>query len=282
MPTVTNSNHDRMNFYRGMLVDAVSGATAGTTCFVFEGLKNRLQRGEITPRDFYQLTNGNLIRVLHPKEAFRGVSSFAGSVALNATAGLTFSKIIRDLPFYDEKSEKHQLGSAVAGGMFGGIFSTGAENMIVVQQELKSGPVRAWSYMITQGPTRPFVGLRELMIREAGFIGSVLYFGPKASQVTLEKTNSEALALLSGVGVGIVGATITHPADTLATWRQKHNGTLTFIGGAKDLYEKDGVKTFFRGVGARIWLFTGCFLILENLRPFINEHIDKYSDSQSK
>ena len=280
MPSVSsssnsvNSSTHNISFLREVAVDASSGFIAGTACFIFEGLKKRGQRGEIKFSDFYNLKNEVLFKVLHPREAFRGVSSFAGAVALNASAGMTCTKYLRDLPVYDSSVEKHKLVTAVVGGMFGAIFSTCAENTIVVQQEHKMKPLEAWRYMIKQGPTRPFVGLRELMMREAGFIGSILYFGPRARELVLEKTDSQALALLSAIGVGATFAVATHPADTTATWRQKKEGKLTLIGGVKDLYGQHGARTFFRGVGARVFLFTGCFLILESLPKEINRRID--------
>ncbi|MFI0435084.1 MAG: hypothetical protein ACH350_05085 [Parachlamydiaceae bacterium] len=281
MPSVANnkgsasSNHHDIGFWRELTVDATSGFIAGSACFVFEGLKKRGQRNEIQFLDYYRLSNGNLFRVLHPREALRGVSSFAGAVALNAASGMTFTKCLRDLSFYDKTSEKHKVGTAIVGGMFGAIFSTCAENTIVVQQEHKMGPVQAWRHMLKQGARRPFVGLRELMMREAGFIGSILYFGPRARELTVEKTESQALGWLSAIGVGATFAVATHPADTLATWRQKKEGKLSFIGGVKELYGQGGLNPFFRGVGSRICLFTGCFLILESLPQEINKRIDR-------
>lgn len=282
MPTIVNNSNpcpQQRHFFREIAVDAGSGSIAGMVCFPFEGLKKRYQRGELARSDLSNWSNGRLKAALHPRELFRGVTSFAGAVALNAATGMTFSKIVRSLPGYDDTSEFHKLTSAVTGGIFGAIVaSTPVENTIVVQQELKLNPVQAWKYMLKQGMTRPWVGTRELMIRESGFIGSIIYFGPRVREVILEKTNNKTLAVVGAVGVGATFATLTHPFDTLATWRQKKEGKLTLIGGVKDLYSIDGHKAFFRGVGARIWLFTGCFLILESLPGYVNQKIDGKSN----
>jgi hypothetical protein len=276
MPSVVGNNTYSTEFAQQIAVDAGSGSFAGATCFIFEGLKKRFQRGELLRKDFFELHNGNLWRVLHPKEAFRGATSFSISVALNAAAGLTFSKFIRSRSFYDDSLESHKLITAIAGGMIGAVVaSTPVENTIVVQQEHKIKPIQAWRYMLKQGLRRPWVGVRELMMREAGFIGSVLYFGPKVREIIIEKTNNQALAMLGSIGVGATFATLTHPADTLATWRQKKEGKLSLIGGIKELYALAGTGAFFRGVGARIWLFTGCFLILEKVPPYVNKKIDE-------
>jgi len=279
MPSPVNDNATfSKSFAQQIAVDATSGSIAGTTCFIFEGLKKRCQRREIVPSDFFKLHNGRLFAVLHPREAFRGVTSFATSVALNAAAGMTSTNYLRKMSCYDSSLESHKLTTAVAGGMIGAVVaSTPVENTIVVQQEHKMKPIEAWKYMFKQGIGRPWVGVRELMMREAGFIGSVLYFGPKVRKEIVEKTNNQTLAEIGAIGVGATFATLTHPADTLATWRQKKEGKLSFIGGVKDLHALGGTGAFFRGVGARIWLFTGCFLILENLPSYMNRKINELS-----
>ena len=273
------SSSSEINFYKEIIVDATSGSFAGFTCFIFEGLKKRFQRGELNSHDVTNWKNGKLFAALHPKEAFRGAMPFSVSVALNATAGLTTIKLIRSLPFYDDSSELHKLSSAVSGGLVGAmIASAPVENTIVVQQEHKLGPIQAWKHMLNEGIGRPWVGVRELMLREAGFIGSVSYFGQKAQDVVFEKTKSQSLSTISAIGVGATFATITHPFDTVATWRQKRGGKITLLGGVKELYSLGGKKAFFKGLYSRIFLFTGCYLILSKLPTYIIKALRKFDE----
>ena len=91
--------------------------------------------------------------------------------------------------------------------------------------------------MLRQGVVRPWVGTRELMMREAGFAGVMLFGGPTAHKIVEEKTHSRTTAAIAEIAVGVMGALLTHPADTLATYRQKHDGKI-FIESEAGAYTK--------------------------------------------
>lgn len=277
--SVSGEKNRPISFHQQVAVDASSGAVAGLICFFFEGLKKRLQRGEIAKSDFFNLNNGKVLRVLHPREAFRGATAFSMAVALNSAVGLTFTKYLRSHPLYND-SEQHQMSTAILGGMLGAcVASTPVENTIVVQQESGKGPLAAWEHMLKQGVSRPLVGVRELMVREAGFIGSVMYFGPKTREVVVEKTHNQALGTLATIGVGAAGSLLTHPFDTVATWRQKQEGKASISGACQELYRRGGVKAFYRGSWARIALFSGCLLTLDYLPSRINKWVAQRYES---
>lgn len=277
MPVVGSSgNHSQKSFIEELAINASSGALAGYTCFPFEGLKKRYQRKELQSSDFFNLKNGRLLNALRPPELYRGAVSFTSAVAINAGTGLTIAGLLKKLPFYDSEKETHVFATDMLGAAAGAIVaSTPVENTIVIQQSLKVGPIQAWKYMLSQGITRPWVGVAELITREIGFVGcTILYFGPKIRDHVQEKTNNAMLATLSYAGTGVVFAVLTHPADTLATWRQKRDGKITVIEGIKELHSSGGAKAFFRGVLPRIFLFTGCFSIIETVPRLIHKKME--------
>lgn len=276
MPVVGgSSNQSQKSFVEELAINASSGALAGYTCFPFEGLKKRYQRKELQPSDFFNWKNGKLLNALRPPELYRGALSFTSAVAINAGTGLTIAGLLKKLPFYDSKKETHVFGTDMLGAAAGAIVaSTPVENTIVVQQSLKVGPIQAWKHMLNQGITRPWVGVGELITREIGFVGcTILYFGPKVRDHVQEKTNNTMLATLSYAGVGVSFAILTHPADTLATWRQKRDGKISVMEGIQELRASGGAKAFFRGVFPRICLFTGCFSIIETVPRLIDEKL---------
>jgi len=215
---------------------------------------------------------------LYPRELFRGSSAFATSVTIASTASITLNSYLKKNPYYDEKSKGSALGAAIASGMIGSLIgSTPVENTIFIQQEKNVGPLKAINIMLKQGITRPWVGARELMFREGGFAGVMLWGGPASHGYVKQKTDSEALAVVGELFAGAVGALLTHPADTLATERQKFDGKISLLSGIKRLYQKDGIHAFYKGAAFRIGLFTICSLTIPRFVNILNQGLNNNS-----
>lgn len=257
--------HDMSVFSSAITVlsSAMGGAIGGFGCFPFEGIKKRLQRKEISRTDFYNLNNGRVIRILHPYLLFQGSSSFATSVAIASLVSITVNKMLKTLPSYDPASFAWNLKAAALSGAFGSLLgSTPVENTILVQQQKNVGPLRAIHYMLQQGILRPWVGASELLWRESGFGMAMLCLGPMAHQSVKKTTNDEKLALLAELAAGAFTSLLTHPADTIATYRQKLEGKVSIPTAVKALWAENGLTSFYKGGGFRIWLVTGCAMII--------------------
>ena len=167
-------------FARTVFESALGGAIGGWVCFPWESLKKRLQRGELAPSDFRNWANGRLIHVLHPRELYRGSGGFGAAVMTATASSMTFNALLKEkLPGYNPHSLIWQGSAAVASGMLGAVVgSTPVENMLLVQQQHRIGPSAAVKWMMQQGVFRPWVGVRELMLREAGFAGVMLFAAP--------------------------------------------------------------------------------------------------------
>ncbi len=252
------------NFFADVACNATGGAIGAFAAFPWESLKKRLQSGELTPTDFRHFGNGKVLNVLRPKELYRGSGGFCGAVMAATASSMMFNKIIHEqVPFYDAQSHLHQGAAAMGSGMLGAIVgSTPVENMLLVQQKYKIGPHAAAKRMLQQGIFRPWVGLRELMVREAGFAGVMLFAGPAARNAATAKTNNETAGVVAEIGVGLIGALATHPADTIATIRQKSNGDTPLTNAIQNIYAQDGMKGFFKGAASRMALFIMCATII--------------------
>lgn len=228
---------------------AIGGAIGGYLCFAFEGLKKRAQSNQLISKASF-----------HPKELLRGSTSFAMSVGSTSVAQFTIQRLLRNLPLYDDKSVTWNVGTAMASGMCGAFFSTMVENIILQQQLAKSGPSKAIRELFKQGYARPWLGLPELMVREGGFALTMLYLAFAVGEHIKSKTNNNALVYAGEIAVGVFGAALTHPFDTAATYKQKN--LTTSKSAFMNIYAKDGIAGFYKGVGWRALLFTGCMLVI--------------------
>lgn len=259
-------------FSTKLVSSSLGGATGAIVCYPFEGLKKRLQSGQITSILEGARSTSRARSALHPSELYRGVTAFAVSVTLATTSAMLFNKVIKESPYYRHDSSLYECGSAVMSGMLGAIVgSTPVENIILVQQLQKTNPIGAIKYMLQQGITRPWVGLRELMMREAGFAFVMLYGAGAAQKAVFEKTHDGTLAFIATLSMGLAGAACTQPFDVLATLRQRSNGTIPLHSAIKTLTAEKGMSGLFRGLSQRALLFTGCATIIPHAEATIGK-----------
>jgi hypothetical protein len=300
---VVPRSSDEHRDWHVMASGAVSGFVGGWTCFPFEAIKKKLQSGQlpthsnikkmmaaaekaklpallklnldptVAKRIIVAEENAKLRALfkfhLHPREIYRGSTAFGTAVMGNTFVLVTFQRLIQKTPGYDPKSETWKAVSAVGAGVLGGMLaSTPVENIILTQQLHQLGPIATIRKLFAQSLTRPFVGMPELMMREAGFAAVMLYGTRAAADYVREKTKKASLVLresaawTAGLAVCFLGATGTHPFDTVATIKQKANGALTSRVAWTSLYQQEGFLGFFRGLSGRIPLFTGCAIII--------------------
>ena len=234
---------------------AVGGGVGAFFCFPFEALKKKLQSDQSITRHSF-----------HLPELYRGSSPFAISVTAATVASMTFRHVLQVMFGTDRSSTSREAATAIVGGMLGAVVgSTPVENVILAQQLNKTGPLKAVQILLKQGITRPWVGLPELAMREAGFAGVMLWGGRAAREKVYDWTQSQALSNIAEIGASLIGAAATQPFDTLATRKQKSDGALSSTQAIQGIYLKDGARGFFRGLSQRAFLFTGCALIIPRM-----------------
>jgi hypothetical protein len=273
---ILTPQEQRKLFLIALISSAVGGYMGGYLSFPFEGIKKRLQRGELLSSDFYRFQNGKLLKALHPLELYRGSTAFANSVMIASFTSITVKNYLKNIPSYDENSTAWSIGTAVGSGMLGSIVgSTPVENTLFIQQEKNVGPFKAIQIMLNQGFTRPWVGARELMFREGGFAGVMLWGGPAANKFVKDLTGNDKLAFIGELFAGAAGALLTHPADCVATYRQKFDGKVPLLEGVKLLHKRGGIKAFYEGAGSRIALFTICAVTIPRFVDLVKNGLNK-------
>lgn len=286
-PLVTNSV-----WWHNYVSSAAGGATGGYVCFPFEGLKKRMQTKQ--PISF------------HPKELYRGSSAFAVSVMLASFSQMAFYDQFKKLPGYDADSVAWNSGLAVMSGMLGAVVgSAPVENDILTQQLNKTNPFTAFRIMFKEGYTRPWTGLAPLMYRESGFGLTMLYGAEKAYNVVYNATGSAPLSVAAQMSAGIVGAILSQPGDTLATRMQRHgeslpqavksirNEGLKEVAKSEETAAESGMlssawkkvkanKAFFKGGSQRVFLFTGCAMIIPPATRAVKKMLSGHDETQDE
>jgi hypothetical protein len=228
---------------------AGGGAIGGLLCYPPEGMKKRAQTGQAI--------------TLYPRDLYRGSGAFATSVMIASVTQMSFFNAFQNLPGYDKESPTWNASAAVLSGMLGAtVGSTPVENIILTQQLNKTNPLAAISIMLKQGITRPWVGLPQLMMREAGFGLTMLWGARAAYDAVYQATDNKSYAYAGQLGAALAGAALTQPFDTTATYRQRRDGKISFVDTVKSIKNESGYGGLFKGLKHRSILFTGCALAI--------------------
>lgn len=252
----TPKAESQATWWHPFVSSSVSGAVGGLLCYPPEGFKKRSQTGQKIS--------------LNPVEIYRGSGAFATSVMLASLTQMSFFNAFKKLPGYDNDSAEWNVSAALMSGMLGAtVGSTPVENIILTQQLNKANPVQAIQIMMKQGVLRPWVGLPQLAMREAGF-GLTMLWGARAAYDAVQQlTGNPSLGFAGQIAAGLAGAAITQPFDTMATYRQHRDGKISSLDTVKKIYSEAGVGGFFKGLRHRSVLFTGCAVTI----PFVEEKI---------
>ncbi|EKD91593.1 MAG: hypothetical protein ACD_29C00478G0008 [uncultured bacterium] len=267
---VIQSNHQQDNqvapkrsypWYYMPVSASFGGSTGAYINFIFEGLKKKAQSGQIYS--------------FHPRELYRGSVAFSGSVTLATVVQMSFNAFFKSIPGYDQTSVAWNTGSAIASGTLGALVgSTPVENIILTQQLNQVGPYKAVKLMLKQSITRPWVGYPELAMREAGFALTMLYGADAARQYVVKITGNEKQGFAAEIVFSLVGAGFTHPFDRVATYKQKHNGTLSTRQAWSEVFANEGLHGFFKGYQHRAFLFTGCAITIPKLTNIARDYLE--------
>lgn len=262
---IMNANKNDKWWYP-MVSGVFSGTAGGYSCYMFEGWKKSKQAKLDIPK-IWQL-----------KEVFRGANSFAltlGPVSMVQVVLYSWMK----KNFLTEKSSSFQQNMVgIFSGSMGAFVSAPVEHIIVTQRKQKVGPLDAIKYLIKKNAFYAWTGLPPLWFREAGF-GFTMLVGAENSEKYLKKTFNMNLEPLGSIGTGIIGATLTHPFDAIATKKQTSENPLSSIEAAKNIFKEEGSKGFTKGLGYRICLFTGCSIVIGKTNKYIQEKLSNNSSS---
>lgn len=252
---------------------AVAGSVAAVTSFPFEGLKKRLQTGQVE-RNLWAIAK----YFTNPREVYRGVTAFI--VSLTPTSAIQNSSNVAIQRSMGETTEA-KIASGVFGGAMGAIASTAVENTILRQQKLGVGFAGGLKAVAQEGPKGFYRGLSCLAVREAIFGLSYMQLASAAGKSAREQYGPNAV-LPATVTVGVLGSLASHPFDTTATAMQEQGGNAKPLETAKRLFEEGGVKRFYRGGAARCGLFTIAMVAQQQTMAALNAADEKKSDQNAR
>lgn len=243
---------------------AIGGASGSAICYPGESLKKMIQSGQQV--------------LFHPRNIYRGVSSFSASVTLATMTSMTFHHLLQQTSFYDPKSTTHQTVAAIGSGIIGAtVASTPVENIILRLQLEKIGPIPAIRSLLKQGITRPWVGLKPLWAREGIFVGIMLSGGKLVNNKVYQKTKNQLLANSAELALSVGGAFASHPWDCIATRMQQSDGALKMVPAIKQLYKESGISGFFRGANQRALLFVGCATLIPRIEKQVHQWLTRHA-----
>eukprot|EP00049_Salpingoeca_infusionum_P011389 m.198158 g.198158 ORF g.198158 m.198158 type:complete len:278 (-) comp14915_c0_seq1:538-1371(-) len=148
------------------------------------------------------------------------------------------------------------IASSLIGGFVSGIVSTPLELIIVQQQNLgKSIPATALALVRQHGTSVLGRGMIHTCMREAIYTSGYLGMAPVLSDILKSKGSDPGHArFMSAVIAGTVGATLSHPFDTIKTCLQGDTHQVHYrstLQTARLIYSESGIAGFYRGFSFR-------------------------------
>lgn len=265
-----NNNKDNQNHSSEFLLNSVSGLVSGTMAalitFPSEAMKKKKQsnQGPIGFRPFALVTYGNSVRVL-----YTGCCAFAASVGPTTLVQTSTHAILNSLK-ESTGIKINPIFQTIISGASGSICSSFVENTILTQQllqkqKLPHGPMDAIRFNSSKNIFSLWCGFSLLAVRESIFGALALGTADQFASTVSNYYQNSTLYFPSKLAIGVIGALLSHPFDTLATIKQKENfvnSKKPFRIAVRDFYIEHRFKGFYKGGFYRIFLFTGCMLII--------------------
>lgn len=222
--------------------DFTSGAVAGVgiayTTFPAEALKKRFQTG-IEHHGF---------------RYYRGSLLFATNIVPTTAIQLGTDKMLASYILHKDAGIAEQLAASAFCGVTGAITATPVENTVIRQQAMKTGAVGVMHDLYAQGVMRFWKTYHLIAIRDSIFTLFMLSFLPAINQFSKENIDERYHLAVNFAGSS-VGAALSHPFDTVATNIQKTHEKISTQAMARHIYQTQGVRGFYNGLGCRLFLF---------------------------
>jgi len=278
---------DNKNYIMGrdFASNVAAGLSVSSTLFPLESAKKALQQGEKLNLSkvevFKKLFKTGMIGEY---VAYRGLPVFALNIVPTTLIQLTAEKRLEEYIPNDASNAMLSV-RALACGTIGATTATIVENTITRQQVLKSKFIPTFiGDMWKESPARMFKTYPFIAIRDSIFTFHMFFLKPFVEGYLKENYPNSVLSskFVSTIPLAILGATLSHPFDTVATNLQATHDKSDYQKMFNKLVNSnDGYKSLFRGLTFRIPLFYGFLLIIPFIRDECSKLIDKkYSGNQ--
>ncbi len=245
----TENSHSHI--FRNMFNAMLAGSSVAYTTFPLEARKKWKQSGQVEKFHW-----------------FRGANVFAANIVPTTTIHFLTDRFLKEfLPI--NATITQNIAASILCGITGATTATFVENTIMRQQVMKNGPIGAIKDMLNINFYRPWKTFSYIAARDGIFTFSMFWAMPEASKWC--KQNAPNYELVTPFAISFLGASLSHPIDTIATRLQMSHLKESGLKNAKALIKEAGYKGLFKGFSYRFGLFT----IFSNGLPFINQLVDK-------
>lgn len=252
LETQTSSIYNKIA--RNLVSSIAAGATVAYSTFPLEGFKKYLQSKQTDQFHWY-----------------RGSTVFAANIIPTTTIQFLTNGIMNEL-MPPNPSVWQNMSASIFCGIAGAITATFVENTIVRQQILKSGPLFAISDMLKIGLLRPWKSFPHIATRDGIFTFSMLWAMPESVKY-IDAHYEKEYEIPTRITISVIGAALSHPADTIATNLQAAHEKKSTLEIAHRIYKESGTKGFYRGFLYRF----GLFGIFSSGLPKVKELVDEYA-----
>ena len=233
--------------FRNFFAGSMAGLFIAYTTFPLEAMKKLRQVG--------------IKRAEYGVPFYRGSAVFAGNIIPTTALQFGINNLLS--PWAGNDAPKYQqFAVAMASGIGGAVTATFVENTIIRQQVMRCGPIAAIQDMAAQSYLRPWKSFPLIAGRDAIFTAWMFIVAPTV-RTHVDATYGSSYILPASIAIGVLGATLSHPFDTMATRLQKTHARLTYGAVCRNLITEFGKMGLLRGLPFRMLLF----IIFSNVLP---------------
>lgn len=279
-PAMPPQPNQAVEIASSFLSGSAAGATVAYTLFPFEAFKKYMQRYGITPASLF---NYSEMKRNFAREAFypyRGSAVFAVNIVPTTAIQLTSETFLKSV-MPETNSVYSQIGISVMSGVFGAITATPVENFVARSQALnatgtiKYGNLEVMADLYKQSLLRPWKSYPLIATRDGIFTFCMLWASPTASQKAQELFGeSRKVDVAARFAVSLLGATVSHIPDTLATLSQITHNRVSVYETARSIIARNGYAGFLAGLPPRFALF----FAFSNAIPYVQKVTNPYAD----
>lgn len=267
--TVAVTNSKRLvedRFTSNLVSSAAAGTTIAYTFFPAESYKKYLQ----LPKD----DRGTF-------RPYKGSLLFAANIVPTTAIHMVTHGLIESATKGNSSGIQKMVESFYC-GVQGAMFATVMENIVLKvnqkSQAAENKPLDILKNMYKQGGVaRLWKSYSMVATRDGIFTAYMLWGGNKGYEFA-QKNLPAPWSYLGNLGVGVIGTVLSHPFDMTGAHMQRTDEKITARQAAKEIYQADGIKGFYRGVAPRFIMF----FAFGNIIPFVKNHIDGYIDNPTK
>jgi hypothetical protein len=232
------------SWYKNLSIGALTGGAEVSVNQPLVRIKIMLQQGLPINRETLNLST-----------LYRGYGVNVGSMIPITAVQMGVNSGLSNWYYTDHTATPaSQVGIALIAGATSALVSGPAENIMTKQQGTTESIITTiYSAVKTKGAKSLIRGLVPTMARDGGFVVAYLPLKDIIKQYTLPELHNDTWEKIADIGcgvtAGVIGAIVTHPADTIKTVMQSYDKNMKKA--FEDIYKTQGLSGLYNGLSAR-------------------------------